>query len=467
MTTPIPTAAQHDHAARDARRAAAEAEAAGRHASGARLVGRRAFLTGAGALVMPLPFLEIFAGRAHAAPAAPRHYLAWHQGQGTQWNEWVVPGAGETDFRLGRILEPVAAFKDRFLFLRGVDNKVKSLASGNGHDTSQTTCMTCQPNGAGPSFDQVLAQRIRKPGQRLSLNLGVGRSARIRFYAGAGDRIESQGDPRKVLASVFVGGAQSGAELARLQARRRSILDAVRANMTSFRARLGRDDRARLDQHADKLRELETRYMQQAATATTCGSPQLKLPATFNPALDHAASAEAQIEILAMAFACNLTPVGTIEFTDDHNPAVLSSFAQGYSDWHDMVHQGESRRNIAGLISGYRWYAERFAKLLERFAAVQVEGGSLLDHTCIQWTCDFGYGAGHNGLCVQAALVGSLGPQVKMGRLLSFVDPEKLWSSSPWSLNNLYATILRAFGQSDDTFGRAVTGARPGAIAGV
>jgi hypothetical protein len=434
-----------DHVRADAARAAAEAERAIPHRSGARTIGRRAFLTGAAGLSLPLPFLEIFSNKAHAAPSGPRFYLAWHQGQGTQWAEWAIPGASETDFRLGKILEPVAAHKARLLILRGIDNKVKGLSSGNGHETSQTTCMTCQPNGGGPSFDQVLSQRIRKPGQRASLNLGVGRSARIRFYAGAGDKMESQGDPRKVLASLFAGSAQSGADLARLQARRKSVLDAVRANMTSFRGRLGRDDRARLDQHADKLRELETRYMQQAATATTCGSPQLALPATFNPALDHAASAEAQIEIVAMAFACNLTPVGTIEFTDDHDPAVLSAFSQGYSDWHDMVHQGESRRGIAGLIGGYRWYAERFARLLDRFAAVQTEGGTLIDQTCIQWTCDFGYGAGHNGLSVQTTLAGSLGTGVKMGRMLSFGDPEKLWSASPWALNNLYVTILRSF----------------------
>jgi len=461
----LPKHANHLH--QDTARVSAEAAQAALHRTGARTIGRRAFLTGAAGLTLPLPFLEILTPRAHAAGAGPRFYLAWHQGQGTQWNEWATPGTGETDFRMGRILEPVAAHRSRMLFLRGIDNKVKNLATGNGHESSQTTCMTCQPNGAGPSFDQVLSQRIRKPGQRASLNLGVGRSARMRFYAGAGDRIESQGDPRKVLTSVFAGSTQSGAELTKLLARRKSVLDAVRANMTSFRGRLGSSDRARLDQHTDKLRELETRFMQQSATATTCGSPQLKLPATFNPALDHAASAEAQIEILAMAFACNLTPVGTVEFTDDHDPAVFSGFSQGFSDWHDMCHQGESRRNIGGLIAGYRWYAERFATLLARFAAVQVDGGSLLDQTCIQWTCDFGYGAGHNGLSVQTAIAGSLGPNVKMGRMLSFADPEKLWSAAPWALNNLYLTIMRAFGQPDDMFGRAVTGGRSGPITAV
>jgi hypothetical protein len=453
-----------DRLQQDAARAHAEARQAGEHRSGARVIGRRAFLTGAAGLTLPLPFLELIHGDAHAAPAAPRFYLACHHGQGTQWNELATPGASETEFRLGKILEPVAAFKDRLLVLRGIDNKVAGQSSGDGHTTKQTTCLTCQPNGGGPSFDQVLSRKIRKPGQRASLNLGVGRSARIRLYAGAGDRIESQGDPRKVLSSLFAGSTQSSQELAKLQARRKSILDGVRANMTTFRTRLGQEDRTRLDQHSDKLRELETRFGQSAAVST-CSRPQVKLPDPFNPGVDHAASAEAQIEILAMAFACDLTPVATLEFTEDHNPAVFGPFSRGYSDWHDMVHSGESRRGIAGLISGYRWYGERFAKLLERFAAVQVGGASLLDQTTISWTADLGYGAGHNGLSVQTLLAGSLGPGVKMGRMLSFNDPEKLWQSSTWGLGNFFVTILRAFKQPDETFGRA-TG-RPGPIPGV
>lgn len=392
--------------------------------------------------------------------------MIWHQGQGTQYDQWAIPGPSDTDFKLGRILEPIAPWKDRMLFLRGIDNRVNDQATGDGHTTKQTTCLTCQPNGGGPSFDQVLSQKIRKPGQRASINLAAGPSSRQRFYAGPGDRIESQGDPRKVLSTVFTGGSnQSGQELARLQARRKSIMDGVKSNVTSFRARLGREDQVRLDQHAEKLRELEVRMSQQGTV--TCTTPQLKLPAGFNPGVDHAASADAQIEILAMAFACNLTPVGSLEFTDDHDPAVFSGFSSGYSDWHEMCHQGETRRGIAGLVNGYRWYAERFAKLLQRFSEVQDGDGSLLDHTLIQWTCDFGFGAGHNGLSVATALAGSLGPGVKMGRLLSFTNPEELWKASPWTLNNLYVTVLRAFGQPDEMFGKAVGNTRPGPIAGV
>ncbi|MDX2019408.1 MAG: DUF1552 domain-containing protein [Deltaproteobacteria bacterium] len=451
--------------AADQRRVDQELQRAQPHKTGAFVLGRRSLLRGVGGITVGLPFIEALSRKAQAAPGRPKRFLLWHQGQGTQFKQWAIPGSSPTDFSLGSILEPVAPFKDRMLFFRGIDNKVAEIASGDGHATKQSTCLTCVPNGGGPSFDQVLSARIRTPGQRSSLNLAVGRSAKIRLYAGPGDKIESQGDPRKVLASLFTTTPQSSKELERLALRRKSVLDGVKENMTTFRARLGTEDKRRLDQHTDKLRELETRLNAQGSVA--CTTPKLNLPAGFNPDSNHEANADAQTEILAMAFACNLTSVATVEFTDDHDPGVFGGFLSGYGNWHDMVHAGETKRDIGGLISGYRWYAARFAKMLSRFSEVQDESGTLLDHTTIQWTCDFGYGIGHNGLSVHAALAGSLGPDVKMGRLLSFSDAEKAWTASNCSLNNLYVTILAAFGQKDTTFGTQAKGVQPGPIAGV
>jgi hypothetical protein len=449
----------------DQRRVDKELAQATQHKTGAFVLGRRSLLRGIGGLTVGLPFIEALSGKAQAAPGVPKRFVLWHQGQGTQHNQSAIPGASPTDFKLGTIMEPIAPFKDKMLFFRGIDNKVSDLSSGNGHETKQTTCLTCQPNGGGPSFDQVLSQRIRKTGQRSSLNLAVGPSGKIRLYAGAGDKIESQGDPQKVFASLFSTSPQSGKELERLALRRKSVLDGVKENMTTFRTKLGAEDKRRLDQHTDKLRELETRFAQQGTTA--CTTPKLNLPAGFNASANHEASADAQIEIMAMAFACNLTPVATVEFTNDHDPGPFGGFLSGYGNWHDMVHAGETKRGISGLSQGYRWYATRFAKMLSRFSEVQEEGGSLLDHTTIQWTSDMGYGAGHNGISVHAAIAGTLGPDVKMGRLISFTDVEQVWGATDWSLSNYYTTILQAFGQKDTSFGIQGKGMKPGPIAGV
>jgi len=450
---------QHDQShdnrmQRDATRADAQAERIARpHPTGAFLAGRRAFLRGSGGLTLALPFLDAFLPRraAHADATKPRFFIIWHQGQGTQFNEWAIPGSSPTDFRMGKILEPLAAWKDRMMFFRGIDNRQSDLSGGNGHTTKEMSCLTAMPNGGGPSFDQVLSKRIIQPGQRTSLNLAVGPSARRRFYAGPKDQIESNGDPRAVLKSLFTSTDSSAKELERLNARRKSVLDGLRDNFTRFRSRLGNEDRLVLDNHAAKLRDLEVRFMQQGV-ATQCSPPQLNLASNFNPAVDQLAGAAAQIEIIVMAFACNLTPVASLEFTDDHDPAPFKAFTGG-GGWHDMVHKGETTRNIPGLIAGYRWYSERFATLMERLAAVKANGVPLIDQTLVQWTADMGYGVAHDPRGVHAAFAGSLGAGVKMGRLFAFTDSEKLGTNSKYTLNNYYVSILRAFGFSDETFG--------------
>jgi len=452
---------------RDKARAEREVARAEEHKTGALLHGRRAFVRGAGGLSLALPFLQAFQPRkAHAAPQKPKRFLLWHQGQGTQYDQWAKAGASPTDITFGKILKPVEAYKDRMLFLQGIDNKISDLASGNGHQTKQTTCLTCQPDGAGPSFDQVLSERIREPGQRSSLNLAAGSTKRVRLYAGPGDKIESQGDPRRVLDSLFTNtSGESEAELAKIKMRRESILDAVRDNFKLFEKRLGKEDKIRVEQHTDKLRELEVRLEQQQRVS--CQKPEVSVPGGFNPFVNQAESAEIQIEIIVMAFACNLTPVATLEWTDDHNPPMFGGFSRGYGNWHEMVHSGETRRGIGGLHSGYAWYAERFATLMDRLSKVDEGGVPLMDTTAVQWTCDFGYGSGHNGRQVHTILAGSLGSNVQMGRMVSFADPEKLWARNDWALNNLYVTLLQAFGQDDNTFGNPGAGVRPGAIPGV
>jgi hypothetical protein len=420
-----------------------------KHKTGAFVRGRRAFLAGAGGTILALPFLESIHGEARAAPGMPRRFIVWHQGQGTQYDQLVRAGSSETDFTLGPILEPLAAHRERLTVVVGADNKCGDRSDGNGHTSAQVSCLCGQRNSGGPSIDQVVWERLRMAGQRTPLHLAVGETSRQgRFLEAASTPVESNGDPRGVWDSAFAGLA-TDEDATRRRRRRLRSLDAVRESFASLRTRLPSSDRDRLDRHASYLDEIETRLR----SVTSCEQPLQ--PAMYSLS-DWERQARDMFDLTVAAFTCNLTPVVTIEHTQDHDPAIFSGYLGPYSNWHEMVHSGESMRGIPGLRDGYRWYAERFAELLDRLAVTpepDMPGSSMLDHTLILWTCDFGYGAGHNKLAVQCVLAGSLGAGVPMGRLLRFSDPEMLWSSSPWATNNVFTSILHAFGQTDRHFG--------------
>ncbi|UJR86197.1 DUF1552 domain-containing protein [Sandaracinus amylolyticus] len=430
---------------------------ADRHRTGAFVAGRRAFLAGAGGVVLALPFLEAIHGRARAAPRTPRRFVVWHQGQGTQWDQWAIPGSSQTDFRLGRILEPLADLRDRFVFMRGIDNRAKDRTEGDGHQSAIRSILCATPNSGGPSIDTVVHQRLRTEGQLGPLRLAIGSSARSgRFLAAAGDPVDSIGDPRAMLDTFFAGDDGASAELERLRLRRRRALDAVRESFGTFRRGLGTEDRDRLDRHAARLDDLETRL----ASGRTCARPVLEQPSGYVPTRDWDVTARNVAEVVALAFACDVTPVATIEWTEDHDPALFAPFIGSYSNWHEMVHSGESRRGITGLHDGYRYYATHMAYFLQRLQEIEEDGGTLLDSTCVLWSSDFGYGAGHNGLSTTFTLAGSLGAETQLGRCITYADPEQLWGASQYTQANLFTSILRAFGQTDEHFGDSTGGTR-------
>ena len=69
--------------------------------------------------------------------------LFFHQ-QGTILRHWAQAGATETSFTLGEIMSPLESFRDRCLFLFGIDNKIASLNRSNGHNSSARTALTAE-----------------------------------------------------------------------------------------------------------------------------------------------------------------------------------------------------------------------------------------------------------------------------------------------------------------------------------
>lgn len=437
-----------------------------KHKTGAFTLGRRAFLAGTGGAILALPFLESIHGTARAAPGVPRRFLVWHQGQGTQWDRLALPGATPESFTMGPILEPLAGFRDRLAIVRGIDSRAGNVSEGDGHISAIAGTLCASPNRGAASIDQLVWDRIRVAGQRSPLHLAVGRTARIgRFLSAANEPVESEGDPLAVWDSTFASLTVPEEDVTRRRRRRLRTLDAVRESFATLRTRLPSEDRARLDRHAAHLDEIETRL---TATRAACEAPTRPLGYDHNA--DWVRSANDMFDLTIAAFGCELTPVVTIEWTDDHDPAIFSSYLGGYGNWHEMVHSGEGMRGIEGLATSYRWYAERFAELLTKLDATPepMGEGSMLDHTTILWSTDFGYGAGHNKNSMQTILAGTLGAGVPLGRMLSFVDPENLWEGSPMSNNNLFTSLLHAFGARDVAHvGYMGTGVSTGPVPGL
>ena len=112
---------------------------------------RRAFLRGVG-VSMALPWLESFnvwgdePKRGRPASEAPVRLAVTFSGNGFQSKEWWAKGEGKA-MELGKVLAPLAEFRERMLFVRGLFHA--EARKGNIHSSQTGNMLSGAPIASG------------------------------------------------------------------------------------------------------------------------------------------------------------------------------------------------------------------------------------------------------------------------------------------------------------------------------
>ncbi len=426
----------------------------------ARALSRRNLLRGAGGVAVALPFLESMPG-ARAGGAGPTlRYLQFMHVQGTLINEWAPTGG--TDPSLSAILAPLEGVKDRCVFLSGVDNPSANDYGVNGHVNSGRTIFTCAPNSGnndlpdGPSIDQVIAERLAAPTPYRSLQFGIGGSGIGEYQAlmaGPQDPVPLDGDPIAVFDQLFADldsdPVSAPTTLQRLRSRRQSVLDVIKDSFDSTRANLSAADQITLDNHADKIRALETQLGNTGNATVSCTTPTVDVPAGYdnNDQNQDDTSSRVFIDLMVMALACDMTRVGTLQYTNYHSPSYpwLNAGVPGaFPEWHSMVHEIPNLGDVTPVRTVYRWYMEELAYLLEQLSLVQDGEGSILDNMLVLSTSELANGASHSTNGLPFVLAGGVGGQLTTNRHVDLAGARS---------GEVFTTFLNWFGGNDQVFG--------------
>ena len=147
---------------------------------------------------------------------------------------------------------------------------------------------------------------------------------------------------------VFSQLGTNSSDLQRIQAERRSVLDAVKRAYENLGPRLGASDKQKLDQHLTNIRDLETRITAPGAAGAACVKPA-------SPTIDYKkndsfpAVGKLQMDLMVAALACDLTRVGTVQFEhsvgDVRFTWVDPSITRGH---HDLSHDGDDIADTHG-----------------------------------------------------------------------------------------------------------------------
>ena len=305
--------------------------------------------------------------------------------------------------------------------------------------------------GDGISIDQRIAQHIGAGTPLASVEAGIRASAytgsevRSRIvYSGAAAPLPPEDNPSGVWGRMFGDFTADPTEMAIRRGKRLSVLDTVTQQFDAVRAQAGVDDRARLDQHADLVRDLELRLQNEPVLGEHCMVPGA--PAAVNP--DDAGSmhlvSQAHIDLVTMAFACDITRVASFQYSNGANHHTFP-FVGSNSDGHGLSHAAdEDAVAWAEWTVRQTWYCEQFAYLLGKLAAIPEGDVTMLDHTVVLWVNELSKGNSHSHQRMPFVLAGSGGGYFRTGRYLQYANAPH---------NDLLVSLQNAFGIEEQVFG--------------
>ncbi|MCA9704966.1 MAG: DUF1552 domain-containing protein [Myxococcales bacterium] len=437
---------------------------------------RRSFLRGAGGIAIGLPLLEAMLGRSSRAAeeGPPPRFIVMFSANGTIEDRWRPVGT-EQDFLLddpadpGRILAPLESFKDRLLVLGGLDMTSRNYGpGGNGHDLGMGHMLTgtdlvVGPSGVGefshlpdgsaggPSIDQAIADTIGQETAFRSIEFGVRATLDLQrqitsrmCYRGPFEVLPPENDPRAAFESFFVQLGADPAEIAKLRARRHSVLDRVKEDFERLDAKLGAGDRQKLEQHLQAIREVELSLDLVGGPLEGCALPPE--PGAMDPLSndDYPAIGKLQMDLMAMALTCDITRVSSLQWSTAQSGVRFTWLGHNDSH-HSLSHEGDNDANArAQLVQINHWYAEQYAYLLGKLAEQPELDGSLLDNTVVLWVNEQGNGDTHDKNQIPFVLGGNYAGQLRTGRWLQYAQETH---------NDLYVALLNLFGDSTPTFG--------------
>jgi hypothetical protein len=414
----------------------------------AKKLDRRTVLKGIGGTVLALPLLEAMGGRttrARAAdPSIPKRYIVCFGGQSLgadndPIHNMYVPNTIGPNYDLKLALAPLANhtnIKNEITVVSGLkiptayDNGGAVPAGGRANDFHINSLSpllsgtkTTDNRVHGPTSDQLVADALggsttfRSLVYRAQASWYLDQSApygrdviSYRMNGTSLTGIPSTVSPRAAFDSLFQSFTPvDPAEAARrafLLKQRKSVLDLVGHKTEKLLPQLGTSDRQRMQRHLDEVRDLERRI---SAIAPDGGGACKLLP---DPGTDPAVGgnqtvnggtgfdvnagysnederATMLVDLMHMAMVCDLTRVGSLQFTMAQSHMNMYPLIGIPYDLHEI---GHSSHGTMGVSQGIAWHMKHFARLVAKFRDTPEDVGTMLDSMAIVMLHEGGHG---------------------------------------------------------------------------
>lgn len=438
---------------------------------------RRAFLgsIGASGMLALIPTLE---AEAATTPARKRLILLTSP-DGTVHTDWqptTTAGNMLTAAGLNKCLTPLQTHVNDILVLDGmgwqygdgpgVDHmRICMMWNGTpmltGTDFLNSTGDRPCGWGGGISVDQQVAndlynnQNIKTPFKSLEFGVYQPRAhiyTRV-SYAGPNMPLPTTDDPTVMFSRMFMnmGPNTSMADITKLRARRKSVMDAVLANLNAVATKVSTSDKAKIDAHLTSVRSVEQRLDNALSEPmTACTPPMLPMTKLDPHANDNFPKiSRLQLDLITVALACDMTRVTSLLW--DGASGDIRYTWLGINTGHHTISHDTSAPARAQMTQMHAWHSGEVSYLLDKLAAINEGGSTLLDNSLIVWGNELADGAAHTQQPIPVVVAGRAAGQIKPGRYIDY--GKKRHNPLLVSICNLMGVNLTKFGTLDDGSG--------------
>jgi hypothetical protein len=204
---------------------------------------------------------------------------------------------------------------------------------------------------------------------------------------------------------------------------------------------LAANDRQRLTQYLDDVREVERRIQRAEASANRdLDLPEVPtgVPATFQEHI------KLLMDLQVLAFQAEITRVSTLMLARELSGATYPETTIR-DPFHNLSHHSNDRGNMERFALLNMYHISKFAYFILRLQETPDGDGTLLDHSLVLYGSSLSDGNQHNFSPLPIVLAGTASGQLKGGRHLQFPKDTRM--------SNLLAAMLNKIGVPTEKFG--------------
>ena len=366
---------------------------------------RRTFLKGLG-VSMALPAMEslVPAATAKSLEQRPKRMTVFYSPNGVRMQRYTPATTGK-NYAMTPILKPLEKVRDKFSVISGLAHYQASAfgAPPAGHGRSCPAFLTGvhakATEGAdiqcGISADQVAASYFAKDTQLASLELGIEPpslmgSCDINYsctytntisWKSPTQALPAMVAPSDVFEHLFGDGNQIDEQTRQMRlAHKSSILDFINDEAKRVNKRLGVNDRHKMAQYLESVRDVERRIAKARETAIEMDLEGFTVPA--NIPVDYEEHVKIMLDLQMLALQTDMTRVSTFMLGRELSNHAYNNL--GIPDGHHALsHHANIPDKIDKLVKINAYHMQLFADYLEKMASIPDGESNLLDNTFV------------------------------------------------------------------------------------